>query len=109
MQIEDVPFMTTDWSTLAVTTHPGATGVALWRTVEQGNIRVRMVEYSPGYQADHWCHRGHVLLVLDGALTTELEDGSEVVLTSGMSYQVQNDGMAHRSRTSVGARLFIVD
>jgi quercetin dioxygenase-like cupin family protein len=109
MRIEDVPFMTTDWQTVPASTHPGTSGVALWRTVEQGNIRVRMVEYSPGYQADHWCHRGHVLLLLEGELTTELENGSEVVLTSGMSYQVQDNGMAHRSRTTTGAKLFIVD
>ena len=109
MQIEDVPFMTTDWRAAPATTHPGTSGVALWRTVEQGNIRVRMVDYSPGYQADHWCHRGHVLLVLEGELVTELEDGREVVLTSGMSYQVQDNGMAHRSRTTTGARLSIVD
>ncbi len=73
MQIADVPFMTTDWSTLHPTEHRGTTGVALWRTIEQGNVRVRMVEYSAGYQADHWCHRGHVLLVLEGELVTELE------------------------------------
>lgn len=109
MRIEDVPFMTTDWRTVPATTHPGTSGAAVWRTVEQGNIRVRMVEYSPGYQADHWCRRGHVLLVLDGELVTELEDGRQVVLTSGMSYQVQNEGLAHRSRTSTGAKLFIVD
>ena len=109
MQIEGVPFMTTDWRSVSTTTHPGASGAALWRTVEQGNIRVRMVVYSPGYRADHWCRRGHVLLVLDGELVTELEDGRQVVLTSGMSYQVQNEGLAHRSRTSTGAKLFIVD
>jgi quercetin dioxygenase-like cupin family protein len=109
LRIEGVPFMTTDWGSVPSTEHPGATGKALWRTVEKGNIRVRMVEYSPGYLADHWCHRGHVLLVMDGELVTELEDGTEVVLRSGMSYQVADDSMAHRSRTAGGARLFIVD
>jgi hypothetical protein len=109
MRIENVPFMTTDWSTIEPTEHPGVTGVASWRTIERGNIRVRMVEYSAGYQADHWCRRGHVLLVLKGELVTELEDGTRVTLTAGTSYQVADDAGAHRSRTTTGATLFIVD
>src|SRR4030042_3938443 len=109
MQILDVPFCITDWSTVTPTAHPGETGTAYWRTLEAGNIRVRMVEYSPGYLADHWCKRGHVLLVLEGELDTELEDGRLVTLTPGMSYQVANDMSAHRSRTQTGAKLFIVD
>ena len=109
MQIAGVPFTTTIWSEVPSTEHPGKTGVALWRTVEQGNIRVRQVEYSPGYEADHWCRRGHILLVLEGELTTELDDGSQVVLKAGMSYQVADNAGAHKSRTRTGARLFIVD
>ena len=109
MRIEGVPFMTTDWNKVPATEHPGTSGVALWRTIEQGNIRVRHVEYSPGYQADHWCRRGHVLLVLEGELVTELEDGTHVVLTPGTSYQVADDASAHRSHTTSGAKLFIVD
>jgi quercetin dioxygenase-like cupin family protein len=109
MRIEGVPFMTTEWSKVPPTEHPGTTGVALWRTVEQGNIRVRLVEYSAGYEADHWCRRGHVLLVLEGELVTELEDGSRVVLTPGMSYQVAENAEAHRSHTDAGAKLFVVD
>jgi quercetin dioxygenase-like cupin family protein len=109
MRIENVPFATTDWSQVAATEHPGETGVARWRTVEVGNIRVRMVEYSAGYLADHWCSRGHVLLVLEGELVTELEDGRSFVMTAGVSYQVADGAAPHRSRTSTGARLFIVD
>jgi quercetin dioxygenase-like cupin family protein len=101
--------MTTDWTKAQPTEHPGASGVALWRTVEQGNIRVRLVEYSPGYKADHWCRRGHVLLVLEGELVTELEDGTQFILTPGTSYQVADDSAAHRSHTTTGAKLFIVD
>ncbi len=109
MKIENVPFMTTDWSAVPTTEHPGETGVAVWRTIEAGNLRVRMVEYSPGYLADHWCSRGHVLLVLEGELVTELQDGRSVTLAPGMSYQVADDAVPHRSRTSGGAKLFIVD
>jgi quercetin dioxygenase-like cupin family protein len=109
MKIEGVPFGTTDWSDVPATEHPGATGVARWRTVEAGNIRVRMVEYSPGYLADHWCERGHVLLVLEGELLTELANGEQHVLRPGQSYHVADGAAPHRSRTPSGARLFIVD
>lgn len=109
MKIEDVPFVTTDWASVVPTEHPGETGVAYWRTFEAGNVRVRMVDYSAGYVADHWCERGHVLLVLEGELETELKDGRRVVLQPGQSYQVADGAMGHRSRTTGGARLFIVD
>lgn len=109
MLIESVPFGTTDWNAIPETEHAGETGVAYWRTLEQGNIRVRMVRYSPGYLADHWCDRGHVLLVLSGELITELQSGSSHTLGPGMSYQVSSDVAPHRSRTALGATLFIVD
>ena len=109
MEIKDVPFGVTDWAEVPRAEHKGETGVAWWRTREIGNIRVRMVEYSPGYLADHWCSRGHVLLVLEGELVTELQDGSSHVLRAGQSYQVADNTMPHRSRTAGGARLFIVD
>ncbi len=109
MQIQDVPFMTMDWSKVTPTEHAGTSGKALWRTLEIGNIRVRMVEYTPGYVADHWCKRGHVLLVLEGELETELSDGRKFNLKAGMSYQVADDINPHRSSSQSGAKLFIVD
>lgn len=109
MKIQDVPFMTTDWSKVPVTEHKGETGMAYWKTLEIGNIRVRMVEYTPNYIADHWCSRGHVLLVMDGELVTELKDGRKFAMTPGVSYQVATDAEAHKSSTTVGAKLFIVD
>jgi hypothetical protein len=109
MQFGTLPFMTTDWSAVPAAEHRGESGVAFWRTIEAGEVRVRMVEYSPGYVADHWCNRGHVLLVLEGELLTELKDGRVVKLTPGMSYQVANDTAPHMSRAPTGAKLFIVD
>jgi hypothetical protein len=109
MEFGALPFMTTVWDTVPATEHPGAAGTATWRTVEAGALRIRMVDYSPGYVADHWCSRGHVLLVLEGELITELQDGRVFRLTAGVSYQVANDTAPHRSRTEAGARLFIVD
>ncbi len=109
MQLSDIPFGTTDWSRIEPTEHPGDTGVARWRTQQFGSVRVRMVEYSPGYSADHWCRKGHILLCVEGQLQTQLEDGRTFRLTPGMSYQVADNAEPHRSSTSVGARLFIVD
>jgi len=109
MQMSDVPFQTTDWSAIEPTEHRGTTGVAYWRTKLHGQLRIRMVEYSPGYQADHWCEKGHILLCLEGELSTELADGRILRLTPGMTYEVADGMDAHRSSTPVGARLFIVD
>ena len=109
MRIENVRFGVTDWSAVPTTEHPGETGAAYWRTVETGNIRVRIVEYSPGYLADHWCSRGHVLYVLEGELVTELKNGRSFTLLPGQSYQVADGEEPHRSRTEGGATLFIVD
>jgi hypothetical protein len=109
MKMSDIPFGITDWANVEATEHRGATGMAYWRTRNFGDIRVRMVEYTPGYLADHWCEKGHILLCLEGELHTELEDGRKVVLKPGMSYQVADKADAHRSFTSVGAKLFIVD
>ena len=109
MRITDLPFNTTDWSTVQVTEHPGVTGKALWRTQQFGEIRVRMVEYTAGYLADHWCQKGHVLFCLAGELQTELEDGRTFTLKPGMSYQVADGAEPHRSSTHHGATLFIVD
>jgi hypothetical protein len=110
MKISALPFTVTEWSGIPATTHPGETGQAFWRTLNIGDIRVRMVEYTPGYLADHWCDRGHILFVMEGVLETELKDGRTATLTAGMSYQVSDFGdAAHRSSTAVGAKLFIVD
>ncbi|MGC1107758.1 MAG: DHCW motif cupin fold protein [Candidatus Acidiferrales bacterium] len=109
MKIQDAPFTVTDWSRLPATEHLGETGKAISRTMEIGNIRVRMVEYTPGYSADHWCTRGHVLLVTEGELSTQLKDGRKFVLRPGMTYQVASDAEPHKSSTQTGAKLFIVD
>jgi quercetin dioxygenase-like cupin family protein len=109
MKLVGIPFQTIDWSKATPTTHPGETGVATWRTREVGNVRVRMVDYSAGYLADHWCERGHVIHVVEGELTTELRDGRSFTLATGQTYVVADGDGAHRSRTHVGARLFIVD
>jgi hypothetical protein len=109
MELRNIPFGTTDWAAITPTEHPGATGLALWRTRHFGDLRLRLVEYSAGYSAAHWCDKGHILLCLEGVLHTRLEDGTESILTPGMSYQVADNTAPHRSSTSTGAKLFIVD
>ena len=109
MNMSDIPFGTTDWSSIEPTEHKGESGVAYWRTRQFGHLRVRMIEYTPGYLADHWCTKGHILLCLEGELHTELEDRRTFTLMPGMSYQVTDGAEPHRSSTGIGARLFVVD
>lgn len=109
MKITAIPFGTTDWSKVEQTEHKGERGFAYWRTQQFGSIRVRMVECTPGYLADHWCSKGHIILCLEGELHTELQDGYKFTLTPGMSFQVSDNAEPHRSCTELGAKLFIID
>jgi len=99
----------TDWSKVTPSQHPGEKGIALWKTRTFADIRVRMVEYSPGYLADHWCAKGHVILCLNGFLDIELKDGTRLCLKKGQSYHVGDGDPPHRSSAPEGATLFIVD
>jgi quercetin dioxygenase-like cupin family protein len=109
MKLTNIPFATTDWADVAGSEHRGERGMATWRTLQHGDVRIRVVDYTPGYIADHWCGKGHVVYCLEGELVTELRDGRTFVLRPGMSYQVADGETPHRSSTAVGARLFIVD
>ena len=109
MKMTGIAFATTNWEHVEPTLHPGESGEATWRTQDFGDIRVRRVTYSPGYMADHWCDKGHVLYCLTGQLVTDLADGRRVILGPGMSYQVADSTLAHRSSTTVGAELLIID
>jgi len=109
MEISNIPFGTTDWNSIEPTEHNGEKGKAYWRTKIFSSIRVRIVEYTPGYEANHWCSKGHILFCLDGELHTELKDGRTFVLKPGMSYQVADNAEAHRSSTKTGVKLFVVD
>ena len=109
MNLNNIPFGTTDWKLIEPTEHPGIRGMAYWHTQIFDTIRVRMVHYTPGYLADHWCNKGHILLCLSGELHTELDDGRTFIMTASMSYQVADNSEAHRSSSPTGATLFIVD
>lgn len=110
MKIPALSFNSIDWSLVEPTAHPGETGTALWRSFNNGDLRVRVIEYSAGYKADHWCDRGHVVFILEGELTIELKDGRHFDFHAGMSYVVSDFGdAAHRSFSINGAKSFIVD
>ena len=109
MEIPAHPFHTTQWDTIEKTVHKGETGEAIWQTLMLGAIRIRKVEYTAGYLADHWCSKGHVILCLEGEMQTELQDGRVFTLSAGMTYQVGDNAEAHRSSTEGGCKLFIVD
>jgi hypothetical protein len=109
MKMLPIALTVTNWAEVPATEHAGDTGVALWRTREFGDIRVRMVEYSPGYSANHWCSKGHVLLCMAGSLDVQIKDGELMRLEAGCSYHVGDGDPPHRSSTTSGAKLFIVD
>ena len=111
MQLATTPFMTTNWDSMPATVHSGVTGEALWRTLNIGDVRVRMVEYTAGYVADHWCDKGHILFVLSGELETKLKDGRIFNLVAGMSYQVSINGLSWRLgifQTLLGLCLYLL-
>ena len=102
-------FQTTDWDTIPAVEKNGECGVARYRTMQFEDFRVRLVEYSPGYCADHWCKAGHIVYCLEGEMTSELMDGRKFTLKAGMSYVVSDDVTLHRSSTATGVKLMIVD
>jgi mannose-6-phosphate isomerase class I len=106
---KNIPFQTIDWSTIPKTEHKGETGIAYWQTLEFEGLRIRLVEYSKGYVADHWCEKGHIVHCLEGDFLSELKDGEKFKLTKGMTYVVTDDLSSHRSTTVAGVKLLIID
>jgi len=105
----NIPFQTIDWQSIPKTEHTGITGTAYWQTMQFGGLRLRYVEYSENYKADHWCEKGHIVYCLKGEVINELKDGTQSILTEGMSYIVSDDLSSHRSITKEGVQLLIID
>ena len=105
----NIPFQTIDWNEIEKTNHAGHTGTAFWQTLHWPGLRLRIVEYSAGYLADHWCSKGHIVHCLSGEMVSELKSGKTFTLSAGMSYIVSDDLSTHRSFSRHGVRLFIVD
>ena len=104
-----IPFRVIDWTTVLPSTHAGETGNALWQTLQYPGLRIRIVEYSAGYLADHWCRKGHIVHCLEGSFTTELETGEAFLLNKGMTYIVSDNLSSHRSVSEQGVKLLIID
>jgi hypothetical protein len=109
MNNNSIPFQTTDWSKIPKTSHRGETGIAYWQTLQLGELRIRMVEYSENYLADHWCEKGHIIYCIEGEMETELSTGEKYILTKGMTYQVSDGMSSHRSSSKAGVKLLIID
>jgi len=106
---ETIEYRVVDWAAITKTEHKGEQGVAYWQSLQFGDLRVRIVEYSKGYMADHWCQKGHIVHCLEGEFVNELKDGTKQLLTKGMTYIVSDNMSSHRSSTETGVRLLIID
>jgi hypothetical protein len=104
-----IPFQSIDWSASEKTEHTGETGTAFWQTIQFNGLRLRLVEYSKEYMADHWCQKGHIVHCLEGEFVSELENGEQFVLTKGMTYIVSDELSSHRSVSKNGVKLLIID
>jgi hypothetical protein len=109
MSVTNIPYQAIDWAAMAKTEHKGESGTSFWQTLQLPGLRIRIVEYSQGYLADHWCHKGHIVHCLRGEFVNEQEDGGQTVMKKGMTYVVSDEASSHRSRTEFGAVLLIVD
>lgn len=109
MSFQNIPFQSIDWSAIPKTEHTGETGIAYWQTIQFEGLRIRIVEYSKDYLADHWCEKGHIVYCLEGEFVSELKTGETFRLSKGMSYVVSDDVSAHRSIAASGVKLLIID
>jgi hypothetical protein len=109
MNNKNIPFQAINWSDIEKTIHSGETGKAWWQTVQLPGLRIRIVEYSAGYLADHWCRKGHIVHCIEGEFTSELIDGNHTHMATGMTYVVTDELSSHRSVTKKGVKLLIID
>jgi hypothetical protein len=109
MNHQNIPFQTIDWAAVPKEEHPGETGSSFWQTLQFQGLRIRIVEYSKGYRADHWCSKGHIVHCLEGEFISELQDGKKFFLTKGMTYVVSDELSAHRSISKKRVKLMIID
>lgn len=108
-KMSKIPFQTIDWTSIEKVEYKGETGIATWQTLQLGGLRIRLVEYSAGYFADHWCEKGHIVHCLVGTFISELHTGEKIPLSAGETYVVSDDMSSHRSMSEQGVKLLIVD
>ena len=109
MSTQNIPFQSIDWTNVPKAEHKGETGTAYWQTIQFEGLRIRIVEYSKGYIADHWCKKGHIVHCLEGEFVSEMKNGNKFILTEGMTYVVSDELSSHRSITGNGVKVLIID
>lgn len=109
MSNKNIPFQVIDWTKVAATEYKGEKGKAIWQTIQFEGLRIRIVEYTKGYLADHWCNKGHIVHCLEGDCICELINGEKFHLTKGLTYVVSDDLSSHRSTTANGVKILIID
>lgn len=109
LRMSKIPFQTIDWASIEKIGHKGETGSAIWQTMQFEGLRVRIVEYSNGYSADHWCQKGHIVYCLEGEFISELSTGETVKLSKGETYVVSDGLSSHRSLSKNSVKLLIID
>ena len=109
--MSDIPFQKIDWDSIERVEHEGESGGAFWQTIHfsEPGLRIRLVEYSKGYLADHWCQKGHLVHCLEGEFISELSTGERIRLTKGETYIVSDELSSHRTLSENGVKLLIVD
>ena len=107
--MSQIPFTTIDWNTIPKTEHKGRNGTSIWQTIQYPGLRIRIVEYSGGYLADHWCQKGHIVYCLEGEVINEQENGDRTILKKGMGYVVSDGLSSHRSNSKEKVKLLIID
>ena len=106
---QNIPFQVIEWDKISKEEHHGEHGTSFWQTVQLPGLRLRIVEYSAGYVADHWCKKGHFVYCLEGSFESELQNGELFSLCKGMTYIVSDDLSSHRSLSKEGVKLLIID
>jgi len=109
MNTQNIAFQTIDWNLIPKEEHKGENGTSFWQVMQYEGLRIRIVEYSPGYLADHWCKKGHIVHCLEGEVISELQNSDVNILEKGMTYVVSDELSSHRSKTINGAKLLIID
>lgn len=104
-----IPFEKIDWDSIEKVEYKGETGKAYWQTIQFDGLRIRIVEYSNGYLADHWCQKGHIVHCLEGEFISELKTGEKIKLSKGETYVVSDELSSHRSFSADGVKLLIID
>jgi hypothetical protein len=107
--MSQIPFSHINWTSIEKVAFKGDKGFSIWQTIQYPGLRIRLVEYSINYSADHWCQKGHIVHCISGEFTSELSSGEKITLVKDDSYVVTDNASSHRSFSINGAMLLIID